>query len=64
MHNCDVLCIYFKGTRRRERCCFSAMTLQKVDNENCANEASHFTQSTKCKLQECPGNFTRFINSL
>ena len=64
MHNCDVLWLYFQGSRRRDRCCFSAMTLQKVDNENCANEASHFAQSNKCKLQECPGNSTRFIHSL
>ena len=41
----------------RNRHCLSDKSLQRVDNENCASEPAYFTQTDKCKLQECPGTF-------
>merc|ERR1712142_1360858 len=47
---------YFEGegVQARLRKCYSNTTLQEVQNQNCANEFSHFNQDKKCKLKECP----------
>jgi len=49
---CSVTC--GMGSKMRNRHCLSDKSLQRVDNENCASEPAYFTQTDKCKLQECP----------